>query len=200
MEHKYETDRFPFVKAKWFTDITDKRKVRVIVIHTVEAPEKNTTAENVAANYFRDPRDKNGKEVKGSAHLCIDSNSIVQCVYDNDVAYAAKGVNHDGIQLELAGYANQTKAEWADPYSTLLLENAANAAAQYCLKYDIPRVKLTDQQLKNGAKGIIGHSQATNIYKPNNGHTDPGKHFPWDFFIKRVEFHYAERKKKLDDR
>lgn len=191
MENKYETDNFPVIKAKWFTDVTDKRKVRLIVIHTMEAAKKNNTAENVA-NYFKTTTNK------VSAHLCIDNDSIVQCVYDNDVAYAAPGVNRDGIQLELAGFASQTKADWSDAYNTLLLEKAANAAAQYCLKYDIPRVHLTNTQLKNGDKGIIGHYQASKVYPPNAGHTDPGENFPWDFFIERVEFHYTERKKKLD--
>jgi N-acetyl-anhydromuramyl-L-alanine amidase AmpD len=190
MEHNYETDKFPVIKAKWFTDIIQKRKVRVIVIHTMEAPKKAETAENVA-KYFQNVTKK------ASAHLCIDNDSIVQCVFDNDVAYAAPGVNSDGIQLELAGFANQTKADWSDAYNTLLLEKAANAAAQYCLKYDIPRVHLTNAELKNGKKGIIGHYQATEVYKKST-HTDPGKDFPWDFFIKRVEFHYEERKKKLD--
>lgn len=159
----------------------------------MEAAKKSDTAENVAKYFQNLPASK-----KASAHLCIDNDSIVQCVYDNDVAYAAPGVNRDGIQLELAGFAGQTKADWGDAYNTLLLEKAANAAAQYCLKYDIPRKHLTDKQLKDGEKGIIGHYQATAVYPPNAGHTDPGKNFPWDFFIKRVEFHYTERKKKLD--
>ncbi len=190
MEHNYETDKFPVIKAKWFTDVVTKRKVRLVVVHTMEAPKKANTAENVAKYFQRGT-------VKASAHLCIDNDSIVQCVFDNDIAYAAPGANSDGIQLELAGFANQSKADWADAYNTLLLENAANAAAQYCLKYDIPRAHLTNSELKSGAKGIIGHYQATEVYKKST-HTDPGKNFPWDFFIERVKFHYTERKKKLD--
>lgn len=195
MEHKFETDSFPVIKAKWFTKSTGKREVRVIVIHTMEAAEKDDTAENVAKFFQTLPATK-----KASAHLCIDNNSIVQCVFDNDVAFAAPGVNRDGIHLELAGFASQTAANWKDAYSTLLLEKAANAAAQYCLKYDIPREHLTDEQLKDGAKGIIGHVQATKVFPPNAGHTDPGKNFPWDFFIERVKFHYEERKKKFADK
>lgn len=191
MEFKYETENFPVIKAKWFTDVVEKRSVRVVVIHTMEAAKKNDTAESVA-NYFKTTK------TKASAHLCIDNDSIVQCVFDNDVAYAAPGVNRDGIQLELAGFAKQTAADWKDPYNTLLLERAANAAAQYCLKYDIPRKHLTNKQLKDGEKGIIGHFQATAVYPPNAGHSDPGPNFPWDFFVERVEFHYTERKKKLD--
>lgn len=187
-----DTDTWPFVKAKWFKDIVNqKREVRVIVIHTMQAPEKDKTAENVAKYFQGLPSTK-----KASAHLCIDNNSIVQCVSDNDVAWAAPGANHNGIQLELAGYAGQSSAEWDDVYSKALLENAANAAAQYCLKYDLPRKHLNNAELKAGNEGIIGHDQATQVFKLGN-HTDPGKNFPWKDFIDIVEHYYLKRRKAL---
>ena len=102
-----ETDKWTVVKARWFKPIVNqKREVRVIVIHTMEADETDQTAENVA-NYFKNVEPTN----KVSAHLCIDNNSIIQCVLDNDVAYAAPGANHNGIQLELAGFASQRAAD-----------------------------------------------------------------------------------------
>jgi N-acetyl-anhydromuramyl-L-alanine amidase AmpD len=186
---EFETDRFPVVKAKFFKHVTEPRRMRVIVIHSMEAPEKGETAENVA-RFFQ------MTENPASAHLCIDNNSIVQCVMDNDVAFAAPGVNSDGIQLELAGFARQTRADWLDPYSVLVLENAANAAAQYCLKYDVPIKHLTDAQLEAGEKGLIGHVQATRVYRKST-HTDPGDGFPWDHFIERVKHYHAERLKRV---
>ncbi len=189
MDVRFETDRFPFIKARFFRQVEGRRKVRVIVIHSMEAPEKDETAENVA-RFFQTT------ETPASAHLCIDNNSIVQCVFDNNVAFAAPGCNHDGIQLELAGFARQTRAEWMDPFSILVMENAANAAAQYCLKYDIPPVHLTNDELKLGQQGIVGHVQATQVFKLGS-HTDPGTGFPWDHFIARVEHHLAERRERL---
>lgn len=189
MNFEFETDRFPVVKARHFRDVTSRRAVRVIVIHSMEAPEKGETAENVA-RFFQNT------ERPASAHLCIDNNSIVQCVLDNDIAFAAPGVNSDGIQLELAGFAKQTRAEWLDPYGVLLLENAANATAQYCLKYDIPVRHLTNAELKAGEKGIIGHVQASAVYKKSD-HTDPGEGFPWDHFLARVVHHRTERMKAV---
>jgi N-acetyl-anhydromuramyl-L-alanine amidase AmpD len=183
MDFEFETDRFPVVKAKFFKHVTEKRNVRVVVIHSMEAPEKGETAENVA-RFFQNTQNP------ASAHLCIDNNSIVQCVFDNDIAFAAPGVNSDGIQLELAGFAKQTREEWMDAYSILVLENAANAAAQYCLKYNIPIEHLSDAELEAGQKGIIGHVQATRVYKKST-HTDPGEGFPWDHFIERVQQHHA---------
>jgi N-acetyl-anhydromuramyl-L-alanine amidase AmpD len=187
---EFETDRFPVVKARFFRSIPVHRDVRVIVIHSMEAPEKGDTAENVA-RFFQMTQNP------ASAHLCIDNNSIVQCVLDNDIAFAAPGVNSDGIQLELAGFARQTREEWLDPYSVLVLENAANATAQYCLKYDVPVRHLTDRELETGERGIIGHVQATRVYKKST-HTDPGEGFPWDHFIARVTHHHAERLRKLN--
>ncbi len=188
----HDTDNWPIIKAKWFKDIINqKREVRVIVIHTMESGETNKTAENVA-KYFQGL----SSTKKASAHLCIDNNSIVQCVLDNDVAFAAPGANHNGIQLELAGKANQSSAQWDDVYSKDLLENAANAAAQYCLKYNLPRKHLSDTELKNGDEGIIGHDQATAVFKIST-HTDPGQNFPWATFIARVDYYYQQRRKSL---
>lgn len=197
MDYKYETDKFPVLKARFFTEMTEKRQVRLVVIHSMEAPEKGDTAENVA-RYFQNPKDRKGNWVKASAHLCVDSDSIVQCVFDNNVAYAAPGSNHDGVHIELAGYAKQKRAEWLDAYGLLMLEKGANAAAQYCLKYNIPVKHLSNKELKDGFKGIVGHVQVSDVYKRSN-HGDPGKGFPWDFFIERVEFHHAERLKKFQN-
>lgn len=190
MENQFETDPWPFVPSPNCNKIQNKRKVRVIVIHTMEAAEKGDTAEKIAL-YFQKPT------TKASAHICVDNNSIVQCVLDNNVAWAAPGANSDGIQIEMAGYAKQTNAEWMDPYSTLLLENAANATAQYCLKYSIPIKHITNAELSDNTKsGIVSHAQVSKTFKKSN-HTDPGKAFPWDYFLSRVQFYYDKRKKLI---
>jgi N-acetyl-anhydromuramyl-L-alanine amidase AmpD len=184
-----ETDRWPFLQARWFTPVPKEspRRVRVIVIHDMEAPETTLTAENIA-KYFATT------DTKASAHICIDNNSVVQCVHDHDVAYAAPGCNTDGIQLELAGYGNQTRDQWLDAYGKQLLDQAANVTAQYCLKYDIPVLHLSNDGLLSKDKGIIGHYQASQVYKKSD-HTDPGPNFPWDYFLDRVRLFHAARAK-----
>jgi N-acetyl-anhydromuramyl-L-alanine amidase AmpD len=178
----------PLIPAKWQTVITTPRDIRLIVIHCMESPEKIDTAENVGLYFQRG-------ESRASAHVGVDSDSVVQYVPDNNVAWAAPGVNSDGIHIELAGMSNQTVKEWQDPYSVLMLDRAADVAAQYCQKYSLPPVHLTNAELSNRHKGIIGHAQATAIYKPNQGHQDPGPLFPWNFFIQRVA-HYCDTLKK----
>lgn len=176
---------WPYIPARWCTKMEPglRRAVRVIVIHAMDAPEKGDTAESVA-RYFETLPDSEGKK---SAHVCVDNNSTVQCVWDNDVAYAAPGANHDGIQIELAGFTSQSAAEWADEYSTATLAEAARAAAYYCRKYRIPAVHLTNEQLRNDGRGIVGHYQVTAVYPTlGHGHTDPGPGFPWTAFVGMV--------------
>lgn len=181
----YETDLWVYVPAVTQKDWTTHRPIRVIVIHTMESPEGDQTAENVA-KYFQHP------DKPSSAHICVDDNSIIQCVRDNDEAAAAPGCNHDGIQIELAGVANQTKKQWRDTYSNAVLANAADAAAQYCLKYNVPPIHLSDVQLRLGGRGLIGHVQASNVYRKSD-HQDPGPNFPWTRFMAYLVASMAER-------
>ena len=58
-----------------------------------------------------------------------------------------------------SGYAKQTEAEWLDEYGLQLLNNAANAAAQFCLKFDIPVRRLTNEELADlKSKGFVSHA------------------------------------------
>lgn len=185
-----ETDNWPFIQAKHFEHGAPGRKVDLIVLHDMEAPEGPLTAENVAkwfAGQPDHPRPGAG-EGPSSAHLAIDNNSIVQCVWDSDVAYAAPGANRNGIQIELAGYIRQTRAEWLDEYSRAVIENAARAVMQYCRKYMVPPKRLTDGELAIGKRGIIGHDQASRVFKKSD-HRDPGPNFPWDVFLDRLHYH-----------
>lgn len=171
--------------AAKYKGVKRTRPVRLVVIHDMEAPELDKTAENVA-RYFQNP------DYPSSAHICVDNNSIVQCVPDSYVAYAAPGANHDGIHIELAGYGAQKKSDWLDSYSIACLALGADAAAQYCLKYGLPPTLLGNQQLLDGAKGIVGHDQVSEVYHQSD-HTDPGQFFPWKRFITMVKAFYDER-------
>jgi N-acetyl-anhydromuramyl-L-alanine amidase AmpD len=190
MPLEFETDKWPFVPAKSSHEVPGKRKVRLIVIHSMEAPEKGDTAEEIAEFFQNPPK-------PASAHLCIDNNSIVRCVDDNHIAGGAPGANPDGIHLELAGYASQTEAKWLDDYGRQLLDNAANAAAQYCLKYDIPVRQLTNEELADGqSKGFVSHGQVSEVFKQSD-HWDPGPGFPWALFLSSVEQHRVDRLARL---
>ena len=175
------------------TNLTTRRHVgrrapiSLIAIHTMEAPEAAQTAENVA-NYF--------KRVDASAHWCVDNDSRVRVVKDEDTAWTLPGANSRSLNIEIAGYAKQDADDWADEYSIDALEIAAVCAAEWCDKYQIPIRKLTDDQIRSGAKGFVGHVDANRVYKQSS-HWDPGPGFPWAYFLGRVS-HYVEKREPSD--
>lgn len=170
------------------TNLTKRRyvgrageSVSIIGIHTMEAKELSQTAENIA-NYFLG--------VNASAHWCVDSDSRVRSVNDSDTAWTLPGANSRSINIEIAGYAKQTPDDWADAYSINALEVAALCAAETCVKYGIPVRKLNDAQIRNKEKGFVGHVDISRVYKKSS-HWDPGPHFPWDYFLGRVNANIA---------
>ena len=166
-----------FVQARWYTE-TDGRRVRLNVIHDMEAPEKSTTAEAVA-RYFATTA------TKASAHYCYDDDSAVQCVRDKDVAYAAPGANNDGLHHELSGYAKQTAEEWRDKFSISTLTRCAIVVSNKCEEFDLPKTWLSDRELSLGRLGIVDHAQVSRVYKKST-HTDCGPNFPKDLFVDMV--------------
>lgn len=156
------------------------------VIHDMEAPEGPLTAEN-CAHFFQKPNST------GSAHLCADTNSVVRCVQDDHMAAGAKGfpyrgrtINDWALHIELCGYARQSRAEWLDASSVATLRRAAPQVARWCMTYDLPAFRLTDTQIRNGARGLCGHGDVSRALGVSGGHTDPGAFFPWDVFLPMI--------------
>lgn len=175
----------PFKQARWFTALQPGRRIDLIVLHSMEAPEKGSTAANCAAYLASTSR-------KASAHFCCDSDEIVRCVRDKDVAYGAPGANHNGLHIEMAGYARQTEADWRDKYSWAMLKIVARLVAVKCYYLHIPPVWLTPAQVAAGSRGITCHADITKAFKRKGGHTDPGKGFPVAAFMKLVAAVYKE--------
>ena len=177
-----QLNAIPFVGSPHFTNAS-RTKVDLVVIHTAETPETLTSAE-ATANYFR----TTAREV--SAHYCVDANSVVQCVKLEDVAWAAPGANHDGIQIELAGRAAQTPAQWSDAFSKRELDLAAELVAKLCEKYAIPVVRVESAGLVGGRRGITTHADVSRAFHRST-HWDPGSGFPMAAFLSSVRRHGA---------
>lgn len=152
--------------------------IRVVVLHTMEVEESGSVAEAVGNAFARASRD-------ASAHVGVDTNSECRYVADADTAWAAPGLNADGLQLEMAGRAGQTTGQWNDPGSRAILERAAQRTATWCRQYSIPVRRLSDAQLAAGLRGIVDHWAASRVYKQSD-HTDVGANFPWARFLARV--------------
>ena len=172
-----------FIQAKWYTKGPRPAPIGVIVLHTMESPEKPFTAEEVAAWFAR------GGGGKTSIHYCIDNNSMVQCVKDKDIAWHSGHwpTNERSLSIELAGRAEQTPSQWRDEYSIMELVRAAHLVATWCNEYNIPIVRLTPKQLKAGKRGICGHTDVTIAFDVAGGHMDPRENFPWKMFLDMVK-------------
>ena len=166
-----------FVESPHVTK-TGGRQIDLIVVHTMEMDEKGETAEH-CAQWFRNPA------AKVSAHYCVDADSIVQCVRDQDVGWHAPGANHDGIGIEHAGRAKQTGRDWSDPYSMAMLERSATLVADLCTKYKIPVTWLHAADLKAGKRGITTHKAVSDAFK-RGSHWDPGTGFPVEGYLALV--------------
>lgn len=167
-----------FVQARHFT-AGRRVPVDLVVLHDMEATESTKTAENVAAWFA------SAGAPKSSAHYCVDSDSTVQCVLERDVAWHAPGANHNGVGVELAGYARQTAAEWADPFSAAMLERAARLVAGVCRRHAVPVAFVDAAGLLRGESGITTHAEVSKAFKKSS-HWDPGPGFPMAGFLERV--------------
>jgi N-acetyl-anhydromuramyl-L-alanine amidase AmpD len=167
-----------FIQARNFTRGRES-SIDVLVIHTMENKESPDSAENIASWFA------GGSAPQASAHYCIDNNTVVQCVRDEDVAWHAPGANHDGLGFEHAGTAKQTGRDWTDEYSKSMLERSAQLVAEKCVKYRIPPVWLTPADLQAGRRGITSHNNVSKAFGRST-HWDPGVGFNVQRYLARV--------------
>jgi N-acetyl-anhydromuramyl-L-alanine amidase AmpD len=182
-----------FIQARNYTRVTSPaRNIDLVVIHTAEYPELPESAEWVA-NYFAKPG-----APKASAHYMVDASEVIQGVWDKDVAWAAPGANHNGIQIEHAGYAKQTKKDWSDDYSKRMLARSAKLTARLCRKHNIPVRWVSPSQLRAGRRGLTSHANVSAAFK-RSSHWDPGPNFPVTVYLRLVkaELPASERKKPV---
>lgn len=168
---------YPFVESPNVTR-TNGREIDLVVVHTIEIAERVDAAER-CARWFALP------EAGVSAHYCVDAGSIVQCVRERDVAWHARGANDRSIGVELAGVAEQTRAEWEDDYSRAVLARAARLVSEVCERHSIPVRWVDAEGLRRGRGGITGHVNVSSAFRRSD-HWDPGPAFPRDHFVELV--------------
>lgn len=178
-------DGIELIQARYYNQTSTPRTIRLVVIHTMETPERAGAARAVARWFASE------QAPKASAHYCVDGTEIVRCVRDADVAWHAGRVNVYSIGIEHAGFAGQSPADWRDEYSIRMLARSAGLVAKLCERYQIPPRRLTNAELHKGLPGICGHLDVTRTWNnrewSGSGHTDPGEHFPWPAYLAGVE-------------
>lgn len=167
------------------------RQVDLIVLHTMEAPGKPGTARSVA-RWFQGPH-----APTASAHYCLDPEDTVQCVLEDDVAWAAPGANSNGIHLEHAGYAREPVLVWTSDDRMQELRQSATLGAGIAARHAVPLVWVSAEELVAGwksgkpARGVTTHSEITKAGQlggktspwAKNTHVDPGPSFPVDTWL-----------------
>jgi N-acetyl-anhydromuramyl-L-alanine amidase AmpD len=168
----------PLIRARHFTP-ANRSAVDLVVLHSMEAPEKPDTAEAVA-------RWMAGKTApQASFHYGVDVDSVVRLVADKDVAWHAPGANHNGIGVEHAGYAGQRPLDWADPYSAAMLHLSAQLVAALVERWSVPIKWVGAAELVKGVRGITTHAEVSVAFKRSD-HWDPGPDFPAEGYLELV--------------
>ena len=149
--------------------------IRYFGLHVPVFDEVPDGAERIA-NYFATT-----SRVASTAY-CTDNNSTVRCLHDNEYGASAKGINREGVHVEMTGHANQTKAQWMDAYSVATMKRTANLFALHHLEYGIPVKILNVPELRANQAGIVKHSTAVQAFG-GDFRSDPGENFPDEYFI-----------------
>lgn len=173
----------PYVEAVNWSRAVPAQPKTLVVIHCMEWPETATSAE-WCARFFAGLE---GKPPKASAHYAVDGDSIVNCVPPDRIAWHAPGANAQGIGIEHAGYARQSRAQWLDDYSLRMLTLSAQLTAWLCQRFGIPVQFVLAEHLRRGARGITTHAECTKAWPEKGGsHMDPGVFFPIGDYVRLV--------------
>jgi N-acetylmuramoyl-L-alanine amidase len=148
-------------------------RITHIVLHSTEG---GTAAG--AATWFANPASR------GSAHLCVDDHECFRTLDDARIPKGAPGVNTDGFHIEHAGFARWRRQKWMSHEQTL--RRGAFKAAFHAVKFGVPLRLLTANDLRHGRSGFVTHATVSQAFTPG-GHTDPGRGFPLDHYMRLVK-------------
>jgi N-acetylmuramoyl-L-alanine amidase len=152
------------------------RAIRLVVLHTAETATGIGVARNIA-NYLAGP------QVRASCHYAVDPGETVAQVPEADTAWTAPGANADGVQIEQAGRAGYTAAEWAGGLCELMLRTqVAPLVADICRRNNLPAVWLTPEQVAAGAKGVTDHAGVNAAFGLSD-HWDCGPNYPMQLVV-----------------
>lgn len=106
---------------------------------------------------------------RASAHYIVGGDGHVeQMVRELDVAFhsGSRSMNERSVGIEHVGFVNRPR-----DFTDAMYEASARLAADICRRYGIPADR----------EHIVGHSEV-----PGADHTDPGRHWDWDRYIRMI--------------
>lgn len=164
-----------FIAARWFYP-GRQRKVRLGVLHATQSPERKRAARGVANDFASRPASN-----KASAHVVVDDAETIGCVKPGDTAFAVPSANADGFHIEQVGYSEQQLLDWQDDYSQKVIARAAACAREASAVFDLPKVWLSVDDVRNGHRGWTDHATCSKAL--GGTHWDPGPDYPRDQFM-----------------
>jgi N-acetyl-anhydromuramyl-L-alanine amidase AmpD len=145
-------------EANWRrADRPDDYGIDMVVIHVTQGGFAS------AVKAFQDP------DHRAAAHYIVGKDGhIAQMIRELDVAYHAgnRAYNERSVGIEHEGFVDRP-----EDFTDAMYEDSARLTARICARYDIP----VDRE------HVIGHVEV-----PGTDHTDPGKHWDWDRYMKLV--------------
>lgn len=156
--------------------MTRKAKIRVVVIHTPEVLEDFTgpdgSAEAVAKYFATTDR-------SASAHVNIDSDSIVPFLPADHVAFHVRNYNSIGYGVEL-GWRATSWGKRPD-LDEKIINLTAKHLAPKMKAWGIPAKFITKGLVDSGHYGLTSHAQLDPTRR-----TDPGAKFPWSALVTAI--------------
>jgi len=150
----------------------------IVVIHSLEAPAVDGMAYSLATGWIQTSQ--------VSPHAITDPSETVDLLDDVTVGWHCGNGNQVSQGDEHTGYAAWTREQWLAPKAFAALRLGAKRVAARCKRYNIPIRWLSIQQIRNGEKGLCSHADIA-VALGGSTHTDPGRGFPYDLFIKMVQ-------------
>lgn len=145
---------------------------RRVIIHTIEGSAAG------ALSWFNSPNNP----FSTGAHLIIGTDQCSQTAEIETLLWHCRNANMDGVGFEHDGFAAFTKTKWLSRARRRQLRMSANRCAWVCWKYKLGEPKL--------GRNVFGH-----VHVPGNDHHDPGKGWPWWFYMWLCRRAYANLKK-----
>lgn len=165
-----------FIQARVYRKTPAGRAIQAIVIHSAETPERAGTALALA-------KWASSASCKASWHYAVDAAEVVQSVLEQDVAWHCKSFSTKSVGIELCGRASQTREQWLDAESMLILQRAAFLVRDIAERNGMPLQFVDAAGLLRGDRGITTHFEVSCAFKDTD-HIDPGKNFPMDELLR----------------
>ena len=134
---------YAFIESPNRTEASGRR-ITTVVIHTMEIAERDNAAE-ICARWFANP------VAEVSAHYCVDAETVIQCVLEDNIAWHARGGNASSIGIELAGFAGQRALGWDDDYSRAVARAGGEAHGRRLLADTGSRCAAFSRRPRGGA-------------------------------------------------